>query len=334
MTGMEGVQVLSLALGYVMGQAIHAAARLNVADAMADGNRSVDDIARRTGAHAPSLRRLLRTLAGGGIVSEHGDGAYTLTTLGHTLRAGTEGSVRDAVLWVSAPMHYGCCGDLADSVKTGAPVFDKLFGAAYFDHLAADPQAGRVWDAGMACFSAMEDAPIASAYVFANDALVVDVGGGQGGFLAEVLRANPKTRGLLFDRAAVVANPQRLAGAEFAGRYAVAAGDFFAAIPSGGDFYVYKRILHDWDDERCIALLRRCREVIATGGRLLVIDAVIPPGNDPHPAKIVDMVMMGVLPGRERTEAEFATLFGAAGFQLVRVIPTHSMLAIIEGKPV
>lgn len=334
MTSMEGVQVLSLSLGYVMGQAMHAAAKLNIPDAMADEPRSIDDIAKRTGTHAPSLARLLRTLASGGIVTEHDNGAYALTTLGHTLRSDTEGSVRDAVIWVSEPMHYGSCGELAHTVKTGALAFDKLFGAAYFDYLAANPQAGRVWDAGMACFSSMEDAPIASACAVPNGALVADIGGGQGGFLAEVLRANPTARGLLFDRAEVVANPQRLATAALAGRYEVAAGDFFTTVPPGADLYVYKRILHDWDDERCIALLRRCREAIAAGGRLLVIDAVIPPGNDPHPAKIVDMVMLGILPGRERTEREFAQLLSAAGFELTRVIATHSMLAIVEGKPV
>lgn len=334
MTGMEGVQVLSLSLGYVMGQALHAAAKLNIPDAMADGPRTIDDIAAWTGTHAPSLRRLLRTLASGGIVTELDTGEFALTTLGHTLRSGIDGSVRDAVIWVSEPMHYGSCGDLAYTVKTGAPAFDSRVGAAYFDHLAANPQAGRVWDAGMACFSSMEDAPIAGAYAFPTGAHVIDIGGGHGGFLGEVLRANPTARGLLFDRAAVVAHPQRLAVPELAGRYDVAAGDFFDAVPSGGDVYVYKRILHDWDDERCVTVLRRCRDAVGTGSRLLVIDAVIPPGNDPHPAKIVDMVMMSILPGRERTEREFAQLFAAAGFHLTRVIPTHSMLAIVEGKPI
>lgn len=334
MTGMEGVQVLSLSLGYVMGQAMHAAAKLNIPDAMAGGPRSIDDIATRTGTHAPSLRRLLRTLASGGIVTELDTGDYALTTLGHTLRSGIDGAVRDAVIWVSEPMHYGSCGDLADTVKTGAPAFNARFGAAYFDHLAAHPQAGRVWDAGMACFSSMEDAPIAGAYAFPTRAHVIDIGGGRGGFLGEVLRANPTARGLLFDRAAVVSHPQRLAVPELAGRYDVAAGDFFDAVPSGGDVYVYKRILHDWDDERCVSVLRRCRDAVGTGSRLLVIDAVIPPGNDPHPAKIVDMVMMSILPGRERTEREFAQLFAAAGFKLARVIPTHSMLAIVEGRPI
>lgn len=334
MTGMEGVQVISLALGYVMGQAMHAAARLRIPDALADGPRSIDDIATRTGTHPPSLRRLLRTLASGGILTEHDNGDFALTTLGHTLRSDIDGSVRDAVIWVSEPMHYGSCGDLASTVRTGAPSFDTRFGAAYFDHLAANPEAGRVWDAGMACFSSMEDAPIAGAYAFPSGARVIDIGGGQGGFLREVLRANPTVRGLLFDRADVVAHPRRLAVPELAGRYDVAAGDFFDAVPAGGNVYVYKRILHDWDDERCVAVLRRCRDVVGSGSRLLVIDAVIPPGNDPHPAKIVDMVMMSILPGRERTEREFAELFAAAGFRLTRVIPTHSMLAIVEGTPV
>jgi hypothetical protein len=180
----------------------------------------------------------------------------------------------------------------------------------------------------------MEDAPIANAYAFPTDRLVIDIGGGQGGFLAEVLAANSSVRAVLFDRPEVVADPRRLVDAGLAGRYETASGDFFDAVPTGADVYVYKRILHDWDDERCLTLLHRCRDAIPATGRLLVIDAVIPPGNEPHPAKIVDMVMMSVLPGRERTEQEFAELFNAAAFRLSRTIPTHSMLTIVEGEPV
>jgi hypothetical protein len=330
MVGIEGVQVVSLSLGYVMGQALHAAATLGVADAIADGASQVDEIAAATATHPPSLRRL----ASGGILTQDASGGYTLSTLGETLRSDVPGSVRAAVIWVSEPMHYGTCGDLAHTVRTGEPAFDRQFGRPYFEHLAADPQAGRVWDQGMACFSAMEDAPIAQAYPFPSGARVVDVGGGgQGGFLAETLKTDPTLRGVLFDLPEVVANPRLLRESAVLDRCELAGGDFFDEVPAGGDLYVLKRVLHDWDDAACIDLLTRCRKVVPATGRLLVIDAVIPPGDDPHPAKIVDIVMMGILPGRERTEAELADLFAAAGFTLTRVIPTHSMLAIAEGVP-
>jgi hypothetical protein len=334
MAGMEGVQVVSLSLGYVMGQALHAAAKLGVADVLATGPKSIDEIAEATQAHGPSLRRLMRTLASGGIFAEDASGRFASTTLGETLRRDGPGSVREAVIWVSEPMHYGSCGDLAQTVKSGEPGFNRLFGQPYFDHVAGDESAGRVWDAGMACFSGMENGPIASAYSFPRNACVVDVAGGQGGFLAEVLRTDPSLRGILFDRPEVVKAPQSLEDAAVLDRCELVGGDFFDAMPPGGDVYVLKRILHDWDDQTCVKLLKRCREVMPSEGRLLVIDAVIPPGNDPHPAKIVDLVMMSVLPGRERTEQELSALLTDGGFTLNQVIPTRSMLCIAEASPV
>jgi hypothetical protein len=333
MAGMEGVQVVSLSLGYVMGQSLHAAAKLGIADVVAAGPRHVDDIASETGTHAPSLRRLLRTLSSGGIFTETEPGAFALTPLGQTLRSDVPDSVRAAVIWVGEPMHYGTCGDLAMTVRTGEPAFERLFGQPYFDHFAADPEAARVWDEGMACFSGMENAPIAQAYAFPKGARIVDVGGGQGGFLAEALKTDLSLRGILFDLPEVVEKPCALHDAGLLDRCELAGGNFFESLPSGGDVYAFKRVLHDWDDETCVTLLKLCRDVIPADGRLLVVDAVIPPGNDPHPAKIVDMVMMGVLTGRERTEEEFAALFTAAGFTLSRVIPTYSTLAIVEGLP-
>jgi O-methyltransferase domain/Dimerisation domain len=333
-TGMEGVQVISLSLGYVMGQALHTAAELGVADVLADGPRSIDEIAAETGTHAPSMRRLMRTLASGGIFTETGVGRYALTAMGDTLRSDVPGSVRAAVVWVGEPMHYATCGDLTATVKTGSPAFDRLYGRPYFDALAGDTEAGRVWDEGMACFSSMENTPIASAYDFPHDATIVDIGGGQGGFLVEVLRTDPSLRGVLFDLAEVVEKPRELTEAGLLDRCSLVSGSFFEALPPGGDLYVFKRVMHDWDDDTCVRLLKLCRDVIASDGRLLIVDAVIPAGDDPHPAKIVDMVMMGVLTGRERTEDEFSQLLIAAGFTLDRVIPTHSMLAIVEATPI
>lgn len=328
---MERVQVMSMALGYVVGQALHAAAKLNIADLLADGPRHLDELTTLTQAHRSSLYRLLRTLSSAGVFAEDERGCFSLTALGETLRSEGPASVRAAVMWVSEPLHYGSCGELTESIMTGKPAFESIFGMSYFDRLATDPEAGRIWDEGMACFSGMENAPIAQAYDFPASARVIDLGGGQGGFLVEVLRANPSLRGVLFDLPEVVATPREIVAAGLSGRCETIGGNFFTALPGGGDVYILKRVLHDWDDETCIDLLRRCRETMPSTARVLVIDAVIPPGNDPHPAKIVDLVMLSILPGRERTEREFQSLFAAAGLRLTRVIPTHSMLSIVEG---
>lgn len=341
MAGMEGVQVVSLSLGYVMGQALAAAAELGVADIVADGPRSVAEMAAATGADERSLGRLLRTLASGGVFTEVSPECYGLNPMAATLRRDTPDSVRAAVLWVSAPMHYTSCGQLARSVATGQPAFEHIFGLPYFDHLAADPEASRVWDEGMACFSGLENAAIAAAITTAGalpaGACVVDVAGGQGGFLAELLKTDPGLTGILFDRppviAGVAAEPRVLEAAGVRARCRLADGDFFEAVPAGGDAYVLKRILHDWDDATCVEILKRCRDVVPATGKLLVIDAVIPPGNDPHPAKIVDLAMMGILGGGERTEDELRALLAAADFRLSRVIPTMSMLGVIEAVP-
>lgn len=330
----ERFAVVGMALGYVVGQALNAAAQLGIADLVAPGPRHVDDLATATGTHGPSLYRVLRTLAGVGVFAEDGQGRFAQTPLSETMRSDVPGSIRAAVIWVNDPMHYRSCGGTVESVKSGRPAFDDVFGMPYFDYLAANPEAARVWDAGMACFSGLENAAIARSYPFPAGAQVVDVGGGQGGFLAEVLTTEPTLRGVLYDLPAVVAEPRDLADAGLLGRCATVGGDFFEFLPPGGDVYVFKRVLHDWDDETCLELLRGCRRVLPETGRVLVIDAVIPPGNEPHPAKIVDLIMLTALTGRERTEAEFAALFDAAGFRLNRVVPTSTMLSIVEGLPI
>jgi hypothetical protein len=329
MATMEGVQVVSLSLGYVMGQALRAAVQLGTPDALGDGALTVDEIAKAADAHAPSVARLMRTLAGGGIVRCDMHGRYRLTPIGQTLRRDHAESVAAAVEWVGDPIHYTPCGDLATSVRTGRPAFDDHFGQGYFAYLAGHPAAARVWDAGMACFSTLENTPIAQALQLPAGSRVVDVGGGQGGFLAALLGTDPTLRGVLFDRPEVVADPAHLDAAGLRERCELVGGDFFAAVPPGGDAYVLKRVLHDWDDEVCVSLLRRCRNAMAVGARLLVVDAVIPDGDEPHPATIVDLIMMGILRGRERTEAEFAALLAAGGLHLDAVLPTHSMLSIL-----
>jgi hypothetical protein len=332
--GSERIAVVSMALGYVVGQALHAAAQLGIADLVAAGPRPIDDLAAAVGAHGPSLYRVLRMLAGVGVFIEDEGRRFAQTPLSETLRADVPGSIRAAVIWINEPMHYRSCGGTLQSVMTGQPVFDDIFGMPYFDYLAAHPDAARIWDAGMACFSELENAAIARSYSFPAGAQIVDVGGGQGGFLAEALKTDPSLRGVLYDLPEVVENPRQLTAACLLERCETVGGDFFEFLPPGADRYVFKRVLHDWDDETCVELLRRCRQALPETGRVLVIDAVIPPGNDRHPAKIVDLIMLTALTGGERTETEFRALFAAGGFRLTRVIPTPSMLSIVEGAPV
>lgn len=329
----EGLELVRMASGYVMAQAVYVAAKLNVADHLADGPRHIDDIAAATGADSAFLYRLLRALCGAKVFVEDDQRRFALTPFSDALRTDVPGSIRAAVVWIGEPTLYRSCGELLQSVKAGQPAFEKIFGTPYFDYFHSNAEAGRIFSEGMACFSELEEEPIAKAYEFPPDARLVDVGGGRGGFLAHVLTAHPSLRGVLYDRPDVVSDPQPLRAAGVMERCETIAGSFFDAVPAGGDIYMFKRVLHDWDDEICRALLRRCRSVIPNHGRLLVVDAVIPPGNEFHPGKLADLMMLTVT-GRERTEAEFRELFAAAGFRLTRIIPTPRPLSFVEGVPV
>lgn len=216
---------------------------------------------------------------------------------------------------------------------TGEPGFTSVHGMDFFDYLTQHPEAGVWFDRGLANFATTENTAIVSCYDFGQHHRAVDVGGGQGGFLAEVLQAFPSVTGVLYDRPQVIQEPAYLTAAGLLNRCEVVGGDFLQSVPRGGDVYVLKRILHDWGDERSIQILCRCREAMRDDARLLIVDAVVPPGNNPHPSKIMDMLMMVLVEGQERTEQEFGELFRQAGFTLTRVIPTPSVLVIVEGVP-
>jgi len=323
--------MISIAFGSLPAQAVAVAAQLGVVDHLAGGPRTAAELARATGTHAPSLYRLLRALATLEVLAEDDEGRFSSTPLGDTLRSDAPGSVRAAVIMAGDPTFTRACGEMAHSVRTGAPAFDHVFGAPFFDYLSTHSEAGVVFNQGMANFSAVENPAIAAAYEFPPGARVVDVGGGHGGFLAEVLKAHPGVRGVLYDLPEVVRDATYLT--PLADRCEVLAGDFFSAVPSGADVYVVKRILHDWADDVCIRILKTLRRAMAAGGRVLAIDAVIAPAGQPDMNKVSDLVIMVVAPGRERTEEEFARLYAAAGFRLTRVIPTASALSIVEAVP-
>jgi hypothetical protein len=330
--------IFSLALGYLASRGLHVATELGIADLLKDGPRSLEELACATGAHPHSLYRLLRMLAGYGVFAEDLPGRFALTPMAEVLQVGAPGSVHDAVRMIGDMAGDGswwaAVGHQHHSVMTGESGFTYVHGMGFFDYLDQHPEAGVWFDRGLANFAAVENAAIVSSYDFGQFRRVVDVGGGQGGFLTEVLKAFPGVSGMLYDRPQVIQEPAYLTAAGLMARCEIVGGDFFQTVPSGGDLYVLKRILHDWNDEHCLHILRACREAMGNNARLLVVDAVVPPGNDPHPSKIMDMLMMALLEGQERTEQEFRELYQQAGLKLTKVIPTPSVLSIVEGEAV
>jgi hypothetical protein len=265
------------------------------------------------------------------VLVEDEHGRFASTPLGDTLRSDVPGSVRAAVVMAGDPTFTRACGDMGHSVRTGGPAFDHVFGAPFFDYLRTHPEAGAIFNDGMATFSAMENPAIAAAYDFPRGARVVDVGGGHGGFIAEILKAHPTVRGVLYDMPEVVRDAGH--ARELADRCEIREGDFFTSVPTGGDVYVVKRILHDWADEACIRILQNLRRAVPPSGRVLAVDAVLSPVGQPDMSKVSDLLMMVVSPGRERTEEEFRRLYAAAGLRLTRIIRTASALSIVEGEP-
>jgi hypothetical protein len=319
-------------MGLLVSRALHVAAELNIADLLVAGPRSPSDLASATSANEDALRRLLRMLASHGVFSEDEDGRFGLTALADVLRSDVAGSIRDAIRMVDEG-YWNTVGHLLDSVMTGRPAFEKVLGFPAFEYRARHPEVNERFARGMANISALENPAIARAYDFSPFKKVIDVGGGKGGFIAEVLKANPNLTGILCDEEHVVADPAYLSAARVADRCEIVGVNFFDAVPFGADVYILKRILHDWDDEPALRILRVCRNAIPAHGRVLGIDAVVPHGNTLHWSKDIDILMMVETGGRERTEEEFRDLYRKGGFTLTRVIPTELTLSIVEGTP-
>ncbi|AZQ70255.1 SAM-dependent methyltransferase [Streptomyces luteoverticillatus] len=321
------------ALSYLHSAALRTAARLGVADHLADGPRGADELAALTGASEGHLRRILRLLATRDVFHEDDKGAFHLTPLAERLRSDTPSSLREAVLLATDESFVRPATRLEDAVRTGRSVFDEIYGAPFFEYLSREPGAGEAFDRGMANVSAGEDDAVAAAYSFPAKGTVVDVGGGRGGLLGRTLARNPGLTGVLYDRDAVLRG-HSLDVPELTGRWEVRPGDFFTSVPAGADVYLLKRILHDWSDEECVRILRACRAGMSADSRLLAVDCVIPQDNTPHPGKVLDVLMMTALNGRERGEEDFRRLFTEAGLRLVRVVPTGSAVSIVEAAPV
>jgi hypothetical protein len=320
-----------LIFGFWTAKPIHAAAVLGVADHIESGPKTAEELAGLVGAHGPSLHRLLRAVASVGIFAEDDRGRFAQTPLGATLVSGAPGSLRDTAISMLDPGHERCWGDIVRSVRTGEVASGRVLGSDIWSYYAHHPEEERAFNGAMTGLSQMVGGAVIEAYDFAPFATIVDVAGGQGSLLAQILRANPKTKGILFDAPRVVegAGPN-LEALGVAGRVERVGGDFFESVPPGGDLYTLKWIVHDWDDTRSVAILKNCRRAMGPGARLLLLEAVIPPGNEPSLGKFLDLNMLVITGGRERTEREFAALLAEAGFRLTRVVPTNSPVSVVE----
>jgi hypothetical protein len=319
--------------GYWATQIIYVAAKLGIAELLKDGPRGVETLAHATETHAPSLYRLMRALAGLGVFRENEDGEYEATALGRCLVSGSPGALRARAI-LNGDEWYTGWGGLLHSVRTGETAFDRIAGMPFFEHLTANPETAAVFNEAMASSTESAARAVADAYDFSRFETIVDVGGGTGAFLAGILQANPRARGVLFDRPNVVGGArQLLTSAGVADRCNVVAGDFFEAVPGGGDIYILSWIIHDWDDDRGVTILKNCRRAMADDARLLVIEQVIPPGNQPSLSKLYDLHMLVLSGGRERREDEYRALLAAADLQLTRIIPTDVPRSVIEALP-
>ncbi len=324
-------QLGEMITGYWISQAVYAAAKFGIADLLHAGPLSVDELAAKTGTQADLLYRLLRALASVGVFAEGDHKQFEMTPLAEPLRSGIPGSQRALALMMGGN-QYRAWGNLADTVQTGDNAYEKIFGKPIFDHLAEDPEQARIFDEAMVGIHGRETGAIIDAYDFSDFGVIADIGGGNGSKLTAVLKKYPQLKGMLFDLPHVVERAQDyVEQAGVADRCELIGGNFFESVPSGADAYMMRHIIHDWDDEKSLTILRNCHAVMSPGSKLLVVDSVIPAGNDPFMAKFLDLTMMLIPGGKERTAEEFRTLYDQAGFDLTRMIPTTTDVSIIEG---
>jgi hypothetical protein len=322
-----------LIIGRWVSHLIYVAAKLELADRLKDGPRTVEELATAAEVQAPALYRFLRALASVGVFAETKDKRFRLTPLAATLQKGVHGSLYAAALIFGEKYQEDARAQLLHGLKTGEMPFLKAHGVPPFEYLENHPEHLKVFGEAMTSVSSMENPAIAAAYKFTGTRTLVDVGGGNGSLLSTILKANPKLKGVLFDQPSVITRAKQDRHVKAKGiveRCTLESGDFFEAVPKGSDAYIMKRVLHDWDDEGCTKILANCRAAMSERGRVLVAESVIRPGNDPDRGKLLDMQML-IMGGRERTKQEFAAVFRAAGLKLTRVVPTKCPLSIVEG---
>jgi hypothetical protein len=324
----------------VIYRAVYVAAKLGIPDLLQDRPIRSDEIAQATGMHPGALYRLLRALSSAGFVSELPERRFALTPLGSALRSDVPGSMRAWVIFSGEPFYLQAWQEILYSIQTGKPAFEKVHGMPGFDYLRQHPEAATIFDEAMTSLSQVAAQAVVGAVDFSGFRTLVDVGGGHGTLLTTILNAHPQLHGILFDQPQVVeAARNRIASEGLTHRCDVVAGDFFQSVPPGGDAYILKYIIHDWDDEHSITILRNCRQAMTEEARLFLVELVVPPAGEPHDAHYSDLEMLVMLGSQERMLEEYASLFNQAQFRLGRVVPTQKPLSIeplsiVEAVPV
>jgi hypothetical protein len=327
-------QLTRMLSAYWISQALYVAAKLGIADLLKDGPTDVRTLAQSTDADPRSLYRLLRALASVGVFSEGDHGWFSLTPVADCLRTDSPGSQRALALMMGEE-QYRAWGGLLGSVRTGRSAFETTYGKPIFEYFAERPEQARVFDAAMTSIHGSETAAMIEAYDFSRLGLLADIGGGNGSTLMGILRRLPDLRGLLFDLPNVVARAQKeIAASRLSDRCESVGGSFFESIPKGADAYLLRHILHDWDDEKAIAILKSVHRAMDDKAKLLVVESVIAPGNAPSFGKLLDLAMLVIPGGLERTEEEYRQLFDGGGFRLTRIIPTAAEISVIEGTKI
>lgn len=323
-------QMAGMLTGYWISQAIYVAAKLGIADLLIAEPRTADELAAETGMHARSLYRLLRALASVGVFAERGDQRFELTPLAECLRSDVPGSQRALAMMVGEE-HYYVWGDLIHSIQTGEPAFDKIYGMPVFEFLAHSPAKAQIFDEAMVGIHGRETAAMLDTYDFSQIGVLCDVGGGNGSLLLAVLERYPKLQGMLYDLPHVVERARQRISTHTAGpRCEAIGGSFFDHVPQGADAYLMRHIIHDWNEEKASLILRNCAKAMRHDARLLLIESVIPPGNDPYWPKFLDLNMLAIPGGQERTEAEYRELLDSSGLRLTRISPTGGGIDVIE----
>jgi SAM-dependent methyltransferase len=328
-----GAQLFEMITGFYLWWMLYVVAERGVADLLVDGPQTSVELARAAGLHEPSLYRVLRSLSSVGVFTEESPRSFALTPLGSALRTGDPSGARD--LMMCAPWFSRAWSEFPRTVATGENGVQLAFGMPIWEFLKQHPQDSAYFNGAVRAVGSAEPRAVAAAYDFSGVRRLVDVGGGIGALLAAVLDRYPLVDGVLFDRSDVIDEARTtLAELGVAERCEVVGGDFFAALPESADAYLLSHVLHDWDDERCVTILRNCRRAMDPDGRLLIVEMVLPAGDAPHPGKILDMAMLVYSTGGvERTEEEFGDLLDRGGFRLTRVVPTQSAVSVIEAAP-
>jgi SAM-dependent methyltransferase len=320
-----------LATGHMVASALQVVLRLGIPDWLARGPRTAAELAHAAGVREDGLYRVLRALASVGVFAETSSRRFALTAAGEVLVSGAPGSMRDMALWVTSPFHFRVYAELMHSVQTGHPAAEKVTGMPVFEYFRTQPELSEIFNDAMTNLSEVVVRAVLDVYDFSGIGVLVDVAGGHGAVLTTILNAYPRMRGVLFDLDHVVAGAWPLIEAMGVNdRCRTESGDFFKAVPVGGDAYIMKHIIHDWDDERAALILSNIKRAMKPGGRVILLDSVLLPANQPDFGKILDLEMLLLPGGRERTEEEFRALFARAGFRLTRIVPTRSPLSVIE----